>query len=172
MSLARKGWLTIWAEVMRLTGSHRKHYPIKFKASLGQLGITADRGSYGYSGIPMPLLVACLSPSGQLVLGEPKMETILLIWSISEFPWKRGLLRYISATMQPTANTSTAAEYEGYLNSSSGALYHLVEMYSVYGGLLLISRLMPKSMILMVRSLEMRIFSGFISRWKKPCLWT
>jgi hypothetical protein len=81
--------------------------------------------------MPMPRLVACLSPSGQLELGEPRIDAILLIWSIYELPWKSGLLRYISATMHPTAKTSTEAEYDGNLNSSSGARYQRVEMYSV-----------------------------------------
>jgi hypothetical protein len=58
----------------------------------------------------MPLFVACLSPSGQLVLGDPKIDTILLIWSISEFPENRGFPRYISPTIHPTAKISTAAE--------------------------------------------------------------
>jgi hypothetical protein len=60
--------------------------------------------------------------------------------------------------MHPTAKTSTAAEYDGYLNKSSGALYHRVEMYSVYGGLLRIYRLIPKSIIFIVSSFEMRMF--------------
>ena len=81
--------------------------------------------------MPIPLFVACLTPSGQFAPGDPSTDTILLIWSIYELPRNRGLPIYISATMHPTANTSTAAEYVGNLNNSSGARYHRVEMYSV-----------------------------------------
>jgi hypothetical protein len=52
---------------------------MKARASLGQFGMTAESGTYGNSGIPMPRFVACLSPYGQLAPGEPKIETILLI---------------------------------------------------------------------------------------------
>jgi hypothetical protein len=52
---------------------------MKLRASLGQLGMTDDNGNSGYYAIPMPRFVACFSPSGQLVLGEPKIDTILLI---------------------------------------------------------------------------------------------
>lgn len=65
--------------MIRFVGSHLKHSPMKDKASLGQLGMTEDNGNYGYSGMPIPRLVACLSPSGQLELGDPKIDTILLI---------------------------------------------------------------------------------------------
>jgi len=83
---------------------------MKLRASEGQFGITAERAIYGYSGMPIPFLAACLTPSGQLLPGVPRIETILLIWSIYEVPRKIGLPRYISATMQPTAQTSTGAE--------------------------------------------------------------
>jgi len=59
---------------------------------------------------------------------------------------------------------STGAEYVGNLKRSSGALYHLVEMYSVKGGILLIYLAIPKSIILTSRLSDIRIFSGFKSR--------
>mgnify|MGYP006897118038 CR=1 FL=1 len=157
-SLLRKGWLAIWAELILFIGSHRKQSPIKLRASLGQFGITVDRGIYGYSGIPIPFFAACFTPSGQLLPGDPKTETILLIWSIYELPRKIGLPRYISAKMHPTAQTSTGAEYEGNLNSISGERYHLVETYSVNGGLLRISLAIPKSISFTVRSGATRRF--------------
>ena len=78
-SLLKKGWATIWAEVNLLVGSHLRHSVMKLRASEGQLGITVERAIYGYSGIPMPFLPACLTPSGQLLPGVPRMDTILLI---------------------------------------------------------------------------------------------
>lgn len=83
---------------------------MKFRASEGQLGITAEKRIYGYSGIPIPFFAACFTAYGQLLPGVPRIDTILLIWSIYEEPRKRGLPRYISATMQPTAQTSTEPE--------------------------------------------------------------
>lgn len=80
---------------------------MKDRASEGQFGITVENGIYGYSGIPMPFLAACFTASGQVFPGDPRIDTILLIWSISELPRKRGLPRYIYATIQPTAQTST-----------------------------------------------------------------
>jgi len=79
-------------------------------------------------------------------------------------------MRYIYAIMQPTANMSTGAEYAENLNNNYGALYHLVEQYSVKGGLLLIYFAIPKSISLIFKSWSMRTFSGLRSRWKKPCL--
>ena len=93
-----------------MVGSHLRHSVMKLRASDGQLGITVERAIYGYSGIPIPFLAACLTPSGQLLPGVPRMDTILLIWSISDVPRKMGLPKYIYATMQPTAQTSTGAE--------------------------------------------------------------
>ena len=97
-------------------------------------------------------------------------EQILLIWSNSEFPWNNGLAKYISATTHPKAKISTGAEYDGNLNKSYGARYHLVEIYSVKGGLLLIYLAIPKSIILASSFSEISTFSGFISRWKNPFL--
>lgn len=102
---------------------------MKLIASAGQFGITVVSGIYGNYGIPIPRLVACFKPSGQVLPGEPKIDTILLIWSIYELPRKRGLFRYISATMHPIAKISTAAEYVGNLNNNSGARYQRVDMY-------------------------------------------
>jgi hypothetical protein len=52
---------------------------MKDSPSLGQLGITVDKGNYGNSGIPIPLIEACFTPSGQFAPGEPRIDTILLI---------------------------------------------------------------------------------------------
>lgn len=51
---------------------------------------------------------------------------ILNSWSISESPWKRGLLVTISAKMQAALHTSTGQEYRCEPRSTSGALYHNV----------------------------------------------
>lgn len=72
--------------------------------------------------------MACFIPSIQF-LGVPKIEVILLIWSISEFPKNKGFIKYIYAIMHPMAKISTGAEYAENLNNSSGALYHRVEQY-------------------------------------------
>ena len=71
--------------------------------------MTDDKEIYWYSGRFIPFKFACLWPSIQLV-GVPRIEVILLIWSIYEFPKNNGFIVYISETMQPKAKTSTEAE--------------------------------------------------------------
>ena len=85
-------------------------------------------------------------------------------------PWNNGFFKNITATRHPSANMSTGAEYVGNLNKSYGARYHLVDIYYVKGGILLISFAIPKSIILTFKLSEIRIFSGFKSLWKNPCL--
>lgn len=80
--LLKNGWDKIWAEGILFDGSHLKHSVIKFRASDGQFGITVEKGIYGYSGMPIPFFPACFTPSGQLAPGDPRIDTILLIWSI------------------------------------------------------------------------------------------
>ena len=62
---------------------------------------------------------------------------------------------------------STGALYPLDLNTHSGARYHLVDTYSVYGGADLVSLISPKSEILSFKSSVINILSGFKSRWKK-----
>lgn len=90
---------------------------IKSIPSAGQFVIKVSSGIGKYSGKLIPFFAACLRPSGQF-FGVPKIEVILLIWSISEFPKNNGFIKYISAIIQPTAKTSTGAEYAGNLNSN------------------------------------------------------
>ncbi len=78
--------------------------------SAGQDDMTVDNYSYAYYGKWIPRLDACFKPYGQEVAGEPKTDIILVIWSIYEFPKNKGLIIYISATMQPSAKISTGAE--------------------------------------------------------------
>ena len=170
-SFDRKGWFSIWEVVILLEGSHLRHYKMKSRPSFGQSGITSLSEISENYGKFIPFIAACFTPSGQFFsVGEPSTEQSLLIWSNYEFPMNKGFIKYISATRQPRAKTSTGVEYDENLNRSYGARYHLVEMYSVKGGLLLIYFAIPKSMILAVRLLEMRTFSGFISLWKNPFL--
>lgn len=92
---------------------------MKLKPSEGQPGITLLKDISLYYGKLIPFLEACLKPSGQISFeGDPSTEQILLIWSISEFPWNKGLMRYISATKQPKAKISTGVEYVENLNKS------------------------------------------------------
>jgi len=71
--------------------------------------------------------------------------------------------------MQPIANMSTYSPYPLDLKTHSGARYHLVETYSVYGGALAISFINPKSLILVMREVvSVRMLSGFRSQWKNP----
>ena len=55
----------------------------------------------------------------------------------------------ISTAIAPIAHISTGAEYSPARSNTSGALYHLVDTYVVYGNLDCVSRASPKSAILM-----------------------
>lgn len=165
-----KGCSSIWVAVNLLDGYQRRHYVIKSIPSAGQFPIRLSSAIGAYSGKLIPFLAACLSPSCQ-VFGVPNTEVILLIWSIYEFPKNKGFIKYISATIQPTAKISTGAEYAENLNNSSGALYQRVEQYYVKGGFVLIYFAIPKSMSLIFSSWSIRTFYGLRSRWKNPCLW-
>ncbi len=112
--------------------------------SAGQFGIIVYNDIGEYYGKLIPRFAACFSPYGH-VLGVPKTDVILFIWSIYEFPKNNGFIIYISAIIQPIAKISTGAEYAENLNNNSGARYHLVEQYSVNGGFVLISFAIPKS---------------------------
>ena len=87
--------------------------------------------------------------------------------------------------MQPMAKMSIAFVYERDLSSNSGALYHLVETYSVRLKLFCISFARPKSASLRLVTYELalepgnlncllliRKFSGLMSLCMKPFLWT
>ncbi len=50
-------------------------------------------------------------------------------WSISESPWKSGLLVPISAKMHPILQISTGVEYLADPSNTSGARYHRVTTY-------------------------------------------
>ena len=63
-------------------------------------------------------------------------------------PQNKGYKRYNSAIIQPKAKISTGELYFYDFNNISGARYHLVETYSVKGGLDRISLARPKSQIL------------------------
>jgi len=65
----------------------------------------------------------------------------------------------------PIANISIGGPYFDDLKITSGALYHLVETYSVKGGLYLVSFASPKSANFTVL-LYSSIFSGLRSLWK------
>lgn len=80
--------------------------------------------------------------------GLPMISQILQTWSTSFPPGKSGLRVAISTAIAPIAQMSTGAEYSPALRSTSGARYHLVETYVVYGSLDCVSRARPKSAIL------------------------
>ena len=114
---------------------------------------------------------ARIHPSFQVsVVGEPRILQILYSWSSSFDPGKRGDNDISSAIIQPHAQRSTAELYRLDRRRISGALYHRVEIYSVYGGRLFVSRAKPKSAILILLSSSSSKFSGFRSRWTTPCL--
>ena len=122
----KNGWSSIWLAVILFEGYHLRHSLIKSIPSGGQFVIIDSSGIGEYYGKLIPFFTACFWPSGH-TLGVPKIDVILLTWSIYEIPWKRGLIIYISAIMQPNAKTSTGAEYAENLNSIYGARYHLVD---------------------------------------------
>ncbi len=165
-----KGCYNIWAAVIRFDGYHFRHSLMKSIPSAGQLGIIVYNDIGEYYGRLIPRFAACLSPYGH-VLGVPKTDVILFIWSIYEFPKNNGFIIYISAIIQPIAKISTGAEYAENLNNNSGARYHLVEQYSVNGGLVLISLAIPKSINLILNYWSINKFYGLRSLWKKPTLW-
>ena len=65
--------------------------------------------------------------------------------------------------MHPKAKISTGKLYPLDLRTHSGALYHLVDIYSVYGGALLISLTKPKSEIFTIYLESMSKLSGLRS---------
>ena len=141
---------------------------------------------------PPPTLAPCLLTQ---LPGLPMISQTRQTWSTSFPPGNKGFSVAISTAMAPTAQMSTGAEYSPALNKTSGALYHLVETYVVYGSFECVSRARPKSAILMEYAggveggvtraeyllkavlmscgaeVETRMFSGLISRWKKRCSW-
>lgn len=65
-------------------------------------------------------------------LGVPKILNILMSWSVSDTPGKRGLPFTISANMHPTLQMSIGVEYFFDPIKMSGALYHRVTTSWVY----------------------------------------
>ena len=75
----------------------------------------------------------------------------------------------------PAPNVSMGDEYDVKRSSTSGARYHRVDTYSVYGGRARSSLARPKSANFTVKSPVLgwpvvSRFSGFRSRCMKPCL--
>lgn len=54
-------------------------------------------------------------------LGDPNVVNILVNWSKSDSPGKKGTLSKSSAIIQPTAQISTLGPYDRAPNKSSGA---------------------------------------------------
>ena len=71
-------------------------------------------------------------------------------WSTSFPPGNNGFKVATSTAIAPTAQISTGALYSPALNNTSGARYHLVDTYVVYGSLEWVSLASPKSAIFTV----------------------
>lgn len=80
--------------------------------------------------------------------GLPMISHTLQTWSTSLPPGKRGFKVAISTAIAPIAHISTGAEYSPARSRTSGARYHRVDTYVVYGSLDCVSRASPKSAIL------------------------
>ena len=87
-----------------------------------------DKFPFPHIGNFIPNFWMSLNPSGQSEkLGVPRTFVILLSWSNSLTPGKRGFKVYNSVMMHPIAHTSILQVYEVDLSTHSGALYHLVQ---------------------------------------------
>lgn len=82
--------------------------------------------------------------------GLPIISQTLQTWSTSFPPGNSGFSVAISTAIAPMAQMSTGAEYSPALRRTSGARYHLVDTYVVYGNFEWVSRANPKSAILTV----------------------
>jgi hypothetical protein len=87
-------------------------------------------------------------------------------YSLLSSPGKIGVFVINSAKMHPTLHISTALEYLFQFNKTSGALYHLVAIYSVKTFFLsdkssMIGRDKPKSQIFSSHVELTKIFLGF-----------
>jgi len=68
------------------------------------------------------------------MFGGPVQVITLYIWLRVEFPGNMGFPIMISPSMQPKLQTSAGLEYFLDPRRISGALYHLVAIYSVRSG--------------------------------------
>src|SRR4051812_33488541 len=82
--------------------------------------------------------------------GLPMISQTLQTWSTSFPPGNKGLRVAISTAIAPIAQISTGAEYSPARNNTSGARYHLVDTYVVYGNFECVSLASPKSAIFTV----------------------
>lgn len=84
-------------------------------------------------------------PPFELLPGWPSKFTCLRSWSGSSEPGKSGLNVDISVAIVPKAQISIGYEYLPLRSKSSGARYHLVDTYEVYGSGQSAFRAKPKS---------------------------
>src|SRR3569833_613904 len=157
-------WARAWVEVGRRLGSHIRHQVTKWLSEAGHCGdcrmVSMECGAI--LGNEKPSFPARRIPSrhsppptrAPVLLhqlpGLPMISHTLHTWSTSLPPGKSGLRVATSTAMAPTAQMSTGAEYSPARSRTSGARYHRVETYVVYGSLECVSRARPKSAILTV----------------------
>lgn len=98
-------------------------------------------------------------PGQSCSVGVPNILNILKIWSISVSPLKKGYFVTISTKIQPIDQISIGVEYSSDPKRTSGALYHNVTTYAVYGLIGMENILAkPKSPILAVYLSSSNIF--------------
>lgn len=133
---------------LKLTGLRYKSASF-VSQSVNPLTFGKENPTFFASLIPVfqlpPPMVLPLSSTPYSELGSPKVSQILYTWSISLTPGKSGLRFSISAKIVPSAHMSTGGPYSVDRSRTSGARYHLVETYSVYGGFDDVSLARPKS---------------------------
>lgn len=172
--------------------SERSTYPHGSKHTFGKENPNACARRVPSLQSPPPTLLPFLSYQ---LPGLPIISHTLQTWSTSLPPGKRGFRLAISTAIAPIAHISTGEEYWPARRSTSGARYHLVDTYVVYGFRECVSRASPKSAILTVyrggvlggvtndeyrrrfipvswgAEDDTKMFSGLMSRWKKLWVW-
>jgi len=113
-----------------------------------------------------------LTPGEFSSFGVPSTFQIAYSCEIWLVPVNRGFLLIISAIMHPTDHMSAEIRYLSSPSISSGGLYHKVAISLVRfcEGMEKFLAI-PKSAILVVSYLEIRIFCGFRSRCRIPLEW-